>query len=222
MEKAKELGLLKATSKYMNIKTIDNKICFDGVFRISTKGSEEGFQIVLTQPYASEIDNYNKIHPNKVLEFTIFNLAEEELIEYYIAFKDLRNLHQKIFNGNSPNTPQLFSESIVRYLFNLNKSKTRKFDAIDNEGRYYEIKATTSEGGNVTINSNTVFDYLFWLYIDFDNDEFIIKKGEYNLFKNKLDANNSRISIALSNFMDSDKIEKTIKIDILSKRFIIQ
>ena len=125
---------------------------------------------------------------------------EKDFIDYYNIFKQLSNKHKALGFGQSPRLSEGFTENLCRYILNLYKIKGRDYDAIDNLGKKIEIKATTSERGTVTINSDVEFDYLLWMYFDLAQDKLSIYKIEYREFKSKFDVSSGRITINLDSF----------------------
>jgi len=99
--------------------------------------------------------------------------------------RKLNELNAKL-GGKSIVTPTLISESLCKELFGLsNRQKgCRDHDALY-EGKKIEIKATSSEKGTTTINNNSNYDYLFWLFFDYKNDE--IKVRITNSKKNEIE-----------------------------------
>lgn len=138
--------------------------------------------------------------------------TKEELLNYYSKYKVLYSYHQQIFGkSKTPNIPVLFSESLCKRLYGMEKYPGRECDAILGDQKI-EIKATTSASGTTTINPYKVFDMLYWLCLDVNNDCLKVAKIPYNNFQNifigidiskDLDRN-KRQNINLSNFIVSE------------------
>lgn len=157
-----------------------------------------GGQINITKYGIVEIKKQYELRPDDevVCEY-IKKDFEKDFIDYYNIFKQLSNKHKELGFGHSPRLSEGFTENLCRYILNLYKIKGRDYDAIDNLGKKIEIKATTSERGTVTINSDVEFDYLLWMYFDLAQDKLSIYKIEYREFKSKFDVSSGRITINL-------------------------
>lgn len=105
---------------------------------------------------------------------------EQKFIEYFYALKTMDVYHKELFGNNKDfEVPQLFSQEIVKHFLDLQDytGEGKKFDA-EKDGRYYEIKATSSESGTTTLNFASKPDVLVWIKFDFENSEFEIKQFE--------------------------------------------
>lgn len=143
------------------------------------------------------------------------NLNKKDFISYYKKYKELSQLHQKLFKKKAkPNIPSLYSESLCRFLYNMKKSNIKEYDAIFEENRI-EIKATSSNSGTTTINPYSKFDFLYWLYIDVETDHLQVTKIPYKNFEElfstvdiKKDKQQKlRINICLTNFKQNCEID---------------
>ena len=150
----------------------------------------------------------------------IKDLSESNYVEYYSLLKKLTILHRKFKFGRTPQIPLNFSESIAMYLCKLTKIEGRTFDAIDVEGNNIEIKATTSESGTTSINPNSKFDFLYWLFFNFDNDTITIKKGNYKknkkILSKKIEADEKRSNISLCKYLKNESIIACFEINVKS------
>ena len=208
-DEAKKLELNNAEDRYMVVTSADGKLHFEGKFRITTEGFNgsipKGFHISFPNVYAQEISYYNDNDGNdkKIMTFKILSLTDSYYANYYFKLKEINKIHIEYGFGKSSKIPGVFSESFIRYYYNLIKSQIQEFDAIDLAENKIEIKATSSKQGTVTINPKSKFDFLFWLKIDFENDEFIVYKANYSIFQEYLEKNNSkkRATITLNKFL---------------------
>lgn len=120
------------------------------------------------------------------------NLAEPPIpviepcfIEYYTVLKRLYVLHRQNSFGKHPPIPSGFSEAVGRQVRGLQKSDTRKYDAVDEAGLRYELKATGSASGTTTISATAQFDWLLWMRFDFERDALFITDMSYDVFSFK-------------------------------------
>lgn len=212
---ADSMKLTQPEYKYIIISTDDKKLYFEGKFRISSKGKNNGMQIVIPKSFSNEITMYNKKHREKKLNFEIMELTDEKYIKYYSTLKTLRQLHQEFKFGRSPKIHEKFSESLIRYLLNLSKSNSNIYDAVDINDNNIEIKASTTSVGTVTINPNSKFDIIYWLYFNFDEDLLIIKKGKYSAFNEVFSGDkDKRFTVNLSKYLGEDSLYKKYRFDV--------
>jgi len=141
--------------------------------------------------------------------------TKKELLNYYSKYKKLHSYHQQIFGkGKAPNIPVLFSESLCKLLYGMENYSDKNCDALLGNLKI-EIKATTSESGTTTINPYRVFDMLYWLYLDVNNDCLQVIKIPYNKFQSNfsnIDISKDpdkkiRQSIKLKNFISECEVE---------------
>ena len=112
--------------------------------------------------------------------------------------------------------PAMFSEQICRKLLRLKSIKGKEVDALDDDGKKYEIKATTKSTGTTTINVKQSAEYLIWIYFDFDAKKIIIRKTCYDNARKIIKTDkNERDTIVLSN-VNSWKIMKEVDMDSLA------
>jgi len=122
-------------------------------------------------------------------------------VKYYKVFKQLQELHRTVLKGKSPQIPSLLSEKICRELCGLRKYNSRLFDAQDNAGNKIEIKATSTNQGTTMINSDSDFDYLYWMYFNIPEDTITISIAPRSIFNlPRPDEMQGRISISLGSF----------------------
>ena len=94
---------------------------------------------------------------------------DEKLLQQYMnALIGLAEVHKKAFEGRNIIIPTCFSEALCRSLLNLRKPSSRDIDAVDEEGKKYEIKATSTESGQTTAKKGQEADRLVWVYFNFD------------------------------------------------------
>lgn len=122
---------------------------------------------------------------------------------YYFALKNLWVLHRINNFGNSPDIPSGYSESLCKYLFNLEDTATRENDAQSSVGAI-EIKATGTHEGKTTISKSNHFETLIWLFFDFGND--LVKTYKIPYGKFNLDGSEGRKSIRLLTIVNDNKI----------------
>lgn len=177
-------------------------------------GVMSGKQMRITKYGIAEIDKHYKLYPEDEIS-CIYEKKDfqKDFIDYYRLFKALAKKHRDLGFGKSPRLAEGFTENLCRYLFKLYKIKGRDYDAIDNTGNNVEIKATTSEKGTVTINSDVEFDYLLWMHFDIDNDNLSIYKMPYSYFKEKFKLTYGRITIDLNSFKNKKTSKSVYKID---------
>lgn len=103
---------------------------------------------------------------------------EKEYIAYFFNLKAMNSNHRNLF-GEDKNfeVPQLYSQDIVKHLLELDEysGEDKKFDA-EKDGKFYEIKATSSQSGTTTMNFGSKPNALIWIRFDFDTDSFMIKQ----------------------------------------------
>ncbi|MFH5880898.1 hypothetical protein [Liberiplasma polymorphum] len=110
------------------------------------------------------------------------NLNMSEYCQYLKALTQLSELHKELFKEDkNVVTPGLISESIVKYLLELDASNDgeKRFDAMkitDGLPVYYEIKATSSAAGTTTINISSRPDVLVWVYFDYEKQEIVLSE----------------------------------------------
>lgn len=111
--------------------------------------------------------------------------SKEELIYYLSKSKDLYFVHKGIF-GNDKNlfTPGLLTEAIVKTIYGLKDYEGDDYDA-QKDGKFYEIKGTSSEKGTTTINMKKRPHYLYWIRIDYSSGEILIKYCEFGNINTK-------------------------------------
>ena len=134
-------------------------------------------------------------------------VTKSKYCEFYWALKDVHSL-SKSYGFGSCFLPQLFTESLCRYLYGLNPytKNDKKFDAIEHKGETVEIKATLTSKGITTFNPTSQFTYMYWLYFNFNKNKVYVYKirGEqfYKLryIKKIIEASNGskRIMVNLS------------------------
>ena len=106
---------------------------------------------------------------------------EKEYIAYFFNLKAMNSNHKNLF-GEDKNfeVPQLYSQDIVKHLLELDEysGEDKKFDA-EKDGKFYEIKATSSQSGTTTMNFGSKPNVLIWIRFDFDTDSFYDKLHYY-------------------------------------------
>jgi hypothetical protein len=133
-------------------------------------------------------------------------MAELESInKYYMQFVQLVALHQELGFGKNPHIPSVFSEKLVKTLFNYDNWDNRDFDAKSND-LGVEIKATGTRSGTTSINvdklKNDCFSHLVWVTFDFVTHEATIKSISKDELLNdkKISDSNGRVNIGLSKY----------------------
>lgn len=122
-------------------------------------------------------------------------VIEPRFIEYYNVLKQLYVLHRQNGFGKHPPVPSGFSEAIGRQVRGLLKCDTREYDAVDQAGLRYELKATGSASGTTTISITAQFDWLLWIQVDFERDALLITEMPYDVFSFKTTAPRENISL---------------------------
>ena len=127
---------------------------------------------------------------------------KNQYIKYLKLLIKLQNLHQSLFGPDKYLiTPACFSEKICRHLLSLNEIDGKEYDAKDDAGKTYEIKATSDPHGNTTISDEKP-DFLVWIFFDYANKKLVIKKINYEAIKDKLsktsEDSSGRRNISLS------------------------
>jgi len=133
-----------------------------------------------------------------------------QLAEYYWSLKSVYKKHIEIFGRGAPDLPALFTEELCRSLFRLKKSEKREYDAIDSNCNKIEIKATSNPTGTTTLSS-AGFDYLYWLYFNFNEDTLtvrIIPSGSFQGYQNKKNGEKDvRRNVRLNNYIsETDQV----------------
>jgi hypothetical protein len=129
----------------------------------------------------------------------------QSINRYYKKFVELVELHQQLNFGKNPHIPSVFSEKLVKYLFNYDDWDNRDYDAKKN-GLGIEIKATGSSSGTTSINVDKLkkneFANLVWVFIDFQTHEATIKSIEkcVLLKDEKISNSSGRVNISLSKY----------------------
>jgi hypothetical protein len=95
----------------------------------------------------------------------------KQLLDYSIELKSLAVAHNIIWPGKHPHIPSLFSENLIKLLFNLKNSIKSDAECTINDKKYYfEIKATGSPSGATTISKKAIekkeFNFLIWANFD--------------------------------------------------------
>ncbi|GEK30341.1 hypothetical protein KZO01_06500 [Kurthia zopfii] len=132
---------------------------------------------------------------------------DEKFREYYAFLKGFVEKTIEFEFGNGF-LPQKYTEGLCRNLFKLDKYNGKKFDAIkladSGKKETVEIKATLTNAGTTTLNIDSKFDWLYWMYFDFEKDRIEIYeidgkelRGNPNFKKGK---KNKRISVTLSHY----------------------
>lgn len=195
----------------VEIKSNNNKLYLKAYLNVTSGG-----QISITKYGMIEVKKHYELYPDDEV-VCLYNKEDFEtnFADYYEKFKELAKLHKKLRFGYSPRLPEGFTENLCRYLYGLYEVKGREYDAIDNIGYNVEIKATTSETGTVTINSDIEFDYLLWMYFNLEKEdnELCIYKLKYDLLKEKLSSSSGRVTISLNSFINDNNLDKVFKIN---------
>lgn len=140
------------------------------------------------------------------ISFKICKLSSEKKADFKKSLEYLQKLNDlnAKLGGKSIVTPTLISESLCKELFGLEDRQKgcRDHDALY-EGKKVEIKATSSKKGTTTINKNLNYDYLFWLFFDYENNEIEVKitnskKDEIGNFDS--DEDEEEISLPVKDF----------------------
>jgi len=142
-------------------------------------------------------------------------LHKKDFCRYYKQYKELSLIHQKLFISKArPNIPALYSESLCRFLFNMQKSNNKEYDAVLDDNQI-EIKATSSKSGTTSINPYSKFDILYWLYFEVGKDCLSVTKIPYGNFEEafsdidiKKDKEQKlRMNISLKEFAEGCKVD---------------
>lgn len=141
-------------------------------------------------------------HVSRTDQRSMMNLAEPQtpvieprFIEYYIVLKQLYVLHRQNGFGKHPPVPSGFSEAAGRQVRGLLECDTREYDAVDEAGLRYELKATGSASGTTTISTTAQFDWLLWIRVDFERDALLITDMPYDVFSFKTTVPRENISL---------------------------
>lgn len=136
----------------------------------------------------------------------MYKKKNEKFIKYYGILKEFIK-NTKEFDFGNGFLPQKYTEGLCRTLLDLEESQGKDFDAIkvvDSEKKEtVEIKATLTKKGTTTLNIDKEFDWLYWMYFNFDNNELTIYEIEgkklRDLYKENKDGT-GRINITLSDY----------------------
>lgn len=126
---------------------------------------------------------------------------EKSLTRKYIRkLISLNKLHKKIYGNAHIDVPVLLSESLCKFILKLKdkEEKDKSYDAVDNSGLKYEIKATSGKEGKTTYNPHSKVDFLVWMFFDFDNKIINIKKTNYDdrLYDPNFGSNRKNITLS--------------------------
>ena len=136
---------------------------------------------------------------------------EKEYIAYFFTLKAMNSSHKNLF-GEDKNfeVPQLYSQDIVKHLLELDEysGEDKKFDA-EKGGKFYEIKATSSQSGTTTMNFGNKPNVLVWIRFDFDEDSFTIHQFNDLDAVKKLDAFYTQEGMEKRRKSSSDPFEST-------------
>jgi len=127
---------------------------------------------------------------------------DNKYTEYYYALRKVWVLHINNNFGETPDIPSGFSEPLCRDLLNLDLTNSSN-DARDSTDEF-EIKATGTKEGKTTISQINKFNYLIWMYFDFNNNEVSIYKLPYLMFN--FDGTKTRKSIRLLTIVKNNNI----------------
>ena len=193
------------TNRNFLVKDNSNSTFFEGWLRVCSEGQLRIPKLV------SE-----KMAPKKYT-FFLKEISSADFQKYFDAFKSIASIHEALSFGVSPQVPSVFSESIARKYFKLYKpvgifsEDGRAFDAYDFNGRRYEIKASTTPQGTVTIRPDVKFDFLIWLYFDLANEKIVLRKAKYDVFRTFLagKTGSARVTITLNTFQYNEVKELT-------------
>jgi hypothetical protein len=109
-------------------------------------------------------------------------ITKTKYCKMYWALKEVHALTSS-YQFGSGYLPQIFTESLCRYLFGLShyQKGDKKFDAIERKGETVEIKATLTNTGFTTINPTSKFTYMYWMHFNFNKNKLYVYKikGEY-------------------------------------------
>jgi len=145
---------------------------------------------------------------------TLKNTSYQDFLLYYNQFKELYKLHVKLNFGRAPDMPSGFSEKLCRKIFDLEKSDSKDYDAIDLSKNKIEIKATSSISGQTTIKTKMHFDNLYWMDFDLENYDLFVSILPKKLFNSYESSLKDRESISLKLIRDNNKNVEKYKIDL--------
>lgn len=104
-------------------------------------------------------------------------ITNSKYCKFYYVLKELHTLSSS-YKFGSGFLPQLFTEGLCRYLYQLHPyvKPDRKFDAIEHKGETVEIKATLTKNGSTTFNPTSKFTYMYWLFFNFKKNKLYVYK----------------------------------------------
>lgn len=132
--------------------------------------------------------------------------------DYLEAFCKLSDLHKKINSNAHPNFPSLFTEGLIKYIFNLTdatRSEKGGDFKLNLNGKvvYFEVKGTSSDKGTTTIGKSKA-KFIIWIYMTTEKKP---NKIGINLISCdcKKFKKNKRSNITLSNLKPEELLKPT-------------
>jgi hypothetical protein len=135
--------------------------------------------------------------------------------DYYKTYKLLVEKHINLNFGRGTGIAVNFTEGLCRLINNLEIAKTKEYDAIDNDQKKYEIKSTIYEQGNVSINKDSNYDYLFWMYFNIEKNTMTLSRFTHDQIIEYIKSNKShltaqRITISLEKLPRDNNAKKIL------------
>lgn len=140
----------------------------------------------------------------------IIQLEDKRYEQYYWLRKDLYN-KSKEMNFGYGQLPSKFTEGLCNQIYKMtstNGSERYLADSIDKDEQYVEIKCTQQDNTSVSINKELKFNYLLWININYDEDEFYVKKYTVEEIQNLIDGLNNEEKNKKRLTIDLNKIQK--------------
>ncbi|MDO5519350.1 MAG: hypothetical protein Q4G58_02540 [bacterium] len=120
-------------------------------------------------------------------------ITEQEILEYYSAYKEVWKVHVKIFGKDRvPNIPVLFSENLCRHILGYKDLKGKEYDAINGD-LSVEIKATCLPNKTTTFSTQEP-DQVVWIQFHMETDRIKFIDLDKSLYKKKTKAKRFTIS----------------------------
>lgn len=136
--------------------------------------------------------------------------------KYGEMYDILKKFHEdvKYYGWGEGSLPSKYTEDLCKEIFSFKDRNSKSHDAIDSKGNKIEIKATIGGASATSINTELLFDKLYWLRFDFKEDTVHIKIYSKMEVKSYLKSNDklsgSRENITLNKILLNKKDDHTI------------
>lgn len=136
--------------------------------------------------------------------------------KYGKMYDVLKKFHEDVkhYGWGEGSLPSKYTEDLCKKVFSFKDRSSKSHDAIDSNGNKIEIKATIGGASATTINTELLFDKLYWLRFDFKEDTVHIniysKMEVEGYLKNNDKLSEGRENITLNKILSNKKDDHTI------------